>query len=344
MKVAFTIQHPAHVHLFRHTIDALTPAHDVRCYVRDSTIIRTLLESYGIEHTVVTSTASSPVGLALSQLKYEFGLWRVARAFDPDVILGVGGVSASHVATALGCRSLIFIDSEDHHARSNHLAVPFADIVCTPRAHPNTYGAKHRRYDGYHELAYLHPNRFDPDPDRLEAAGIDPTESYFVVRFSSWEAMHDVGQHGFSLEQKWDLITTLERHGTVYITSENELPPRFRPFYLPTEPADIHHLLSYADLCVADSGTIATEAAVLGTPTVRLSAFDRERELMNFRELSERYDLLVTTSEPTEAINVSTALVRDPATSQRWEENRSRLLAEKIDVTSFILSCIRDAR
>ena len=38
------------------------------------------------------------------------------------------------------------------------------------------------RYNSYHELAYLHKNRFSPDPSVLKLMGIQEGEIFFVLR------------------------------------------------------------------------------------------------------------------------------------------------------------------
>ena len=57
-----------------------------------------------------------------------------------------------------------------------------------------------RSYAGYHELAYLHPNRFRPDPAALDAFGVSPDEPYSIVRFVSWQAVHDRRERGLSAD------------------------------------------------------------------------------------------------------------------------------------------------
>jgi len=195
--------------------------------------------------------------------------------------------AAVHAARVVGARAVVFDDSE-HERLVAGLTHRFADVVCTPsgfdRDVPNQ-----RRYDGFHELAYLHPNRFTPDPAALQRHGVDPESSYAVVRFVAWDAHHDLGRRGFSPAGKQQLVERLDEHGTVYVTAEGE-PRRRWADPLPVEA--IHDLLAFADCYVGDSQTMATEAAVLGTPAVRTSAFVGDDDMSNFRELETEYGLL----------------------------------------------------
>ncbi|MFC4989440.1 DUF354 domain-containing protein [Saliphagus infecundisoli] len=338
MKVVLTIQHPAHVHFFRHAIGELEAGDDeVFVFARENDLAVPLLERYGIAHEVLAGPPSSMAGLAAVQATYELRLLRRARAIEPDVMAAIGGVAVAHVAPLVGARSVVFVDNEG--VASHRLMAPFADVICTPRRFEGDFGEKHRRYDGYHELAYLHPDRFEPDPDALRERGVEPDDRYFLLRFRRWDALHDVGEAGLSRAGKRRLVSELADRGTVYITSTDPLPDAFEPYRLPVAPERIHDLLYYADLYAGDSATMATEAAVLGTPAVRVQSFaGRDRDMSNFRELAG-YGLLRSTPDEDRAIDSALALADAPP--GRQSARRDRLLAEKIDVTEFLVSLLR---
>ena len=54
----------------------------------------------------------------------------------------------------------------------------------------------------YHELAYLHPNRFTPDPGILDLLGVKESQRYVIIRFVGWGASHDKGHAGITPEMK----------------------------------------------------------------------------------------------------------------------------------------------
>ncbi len=339
MHVIVTIQHPAHVHFYRNAIaDLEARGHEVTVFAREKDLVTDLLGAYGIEHTVLAGEARSRVGLLGVQLAYEVRLLRAVRRLDPDVLTAVGGVAVAHVAALTDARSVVFIDNED--VTSNYLTVPVADVVCTPRRFAGDLGSGHRRYDGYHELAYLHPNRFEPDPGVLRAYGVDPDNTYSVVRFVGWGAHHDVGQSGLSTTAKRDLLDILERHGDVYVTAEGELPPEFEDYRLPVAPDEVHHLLWGANCYVGDSQTMATEAALLGTPAVRSNSFAGAGDMSNFVELEARYGLVISTEDETEALETVSRILGHDDSGDVWERRREALLADKIDVTSFLVDTL----
>ncbi|MFP9058973.1 DUF354 domain-containing protein [Natrialbaceae archaeon A-chndr2] len=336
MKVIVTIQHPAHVHFYKYVIDELEArGHDVYVFARENDLAIPLLNAYGIPHEVLAGPQNSLSELVQVQLCYELRLLERTRRINPDVMTAIGGVAVSHVAPLVGARSVVFIDNEG--TSSHRVTTPFAHVVATPRNHDVEYGSNHVRYDGFHELAYLDPAYFEPDPERLRAAGVDPDERYFVLRFRKWDALHDVGEAGLSLEGKRTLVSVLAEHGTVYITSTDPLPEDLEQYALPVSPTHIHDLLYYADCYAGDSATMATEAALLGTPTVRIQSFAaRGTDMTNFIELEETYDLLRSTADETEGIELVREIVADDRTPERWRSRRERLFEEKIDVTAYV--------
>ena len=329
-----SIHHPAQSHFYRHAIDELRArGHRVRVCVRDKEIASDLLTAYGIRHRVLSRSAGTFPRVALTQAAYEAKLLREAWRFDPDVMTSIGGIEISHIAPVVGARALAFTDTPSRFAR--WITAPSLDATCTPAAVGGGVRGEQRSYDGYQELAYLHPDRFEHDPDRLRAFGVDPQERNFLVRFVGWGAYHDVEAHGLSMPQKRELLSVLSDHGNVYVTSERELPAELRDYDLPVPPHLVHDLLAVSDLYVGDSGTMATEAAVLGTPAVRVASVVADGDLANFVELEEEYGLLETFADGDRTIEAIERLLDDPELQDRWQRRRERLLSEKIDVTAY---------
>jgi len=339
LDVVITIQHPAHVHFFRNIIKGLKSAgHDIWLFARHKDVTEELLQAYDLPYTILAGEAESLSQLVGMQLQYEWRLYRAARQINPDVMMSIGGVAVSHVAPLVGAKSIIFIDNED--VMSNYASTPFADVVCTPQRFESDYGEKHVRYPGYHELAYLHPDEFEPNLTLLAAHGVDPDDRFCVVRFVGWNAHHDVGEGGFSADGRRRLISRLAEHGQVYITSESPLPAWFDKFRLPVSADVIHDLLYYANVYIGDSQTMATEASVLGTPAIRSNSFAEGSDMSNFRELEQRYDLLFSTSDEIEATEQAVRWFRNPHSKSKWNQKRRALIEDKINVTQFVIELV----
>lgn len=339
--VLFDINHPAQVHLFRPAISELTArGHDTLVTSREKELTTDLLDAYGIEHTTLTTAGTGTASLATELVVREVKLLTLARQFDPDIIVSRLSPAAAHVSTLVGCPNLVLTDtvvpSTLMRLLNYGLTLPFVDHLCVPPGFDLPFSAVETTTLGFHELAYLHPDRFEPDPDRLTAAGVSVDEPYFVLRFASWDAYHDLGETGWSQQGKRDLVSFLDDHGTVYITSETQLEPAFQDYHLSVPPHLIHDLLSFADLYLGDSQTMATEASLLGTPAIRVNSSVGGDEMSNFTELQER-ELLFSYTDERSAITKAREIVTGSDAASDWDEKRSALVAEQQDVTAFIL-------
>ena len=129
----------------------------------------------------------------------------------------------------------------------------------------------------------------------------------------------------------------LQRYGHVYVSSEGPLPPELEPYRVTVSPERIHDLIYYARLFVGDSGTMATEAALLGTPAIRCSSFVGQDDLGNFIELEKDYGLLKNYASSDAVMRTAVEILEDPSSRSVSRLNRDRVLSEKIDVTGYLL-------
>ena len=342
LDVVVTIQHPAHVHFFRNAIEELeTNGHDVHVFAREKDIAVDLLEAYDVDYELLAGEAASLPGKAAIQVQYELQLLRRAREIDPDVMMAIGEPGVVHVSKLLGCRGIIFTDTE-HATYRKRFVYPLADRVCSPEFYQDDIGDNHVRYPGYHELAYLHPDRFEPDPSVLDDVEADPDDQIAVVRLVSWDAAHDIGDAG--VDDAFELVERLEAAGAhVIVTSESELPPELADRELSIPPHRVHDLLYYADLFVGESATMATEGAVLGTPGVLISTFEG---IGNVRELRDEYGLVFSYSgEQRHERGLRRAVsILEEDDPDKWQRRRQRLLEDKIDTTDFLTTLVETGR
>jgi len=337
MRAHFEVGHPAHVHLFKHAIHELEArGHRTLVTARKKEVTTALLDAYDIDYQVLSEQSETKPGLLLEWALRELKLVRAIRRFDSDVVVSHLNPVAAQAARLTGTPSVTFTDDEVATRSLSKLTIPFTSRVCTPACFEMDFGSKQRRYDGYHELAYLHPSRYEPDSAGLCDHGVTADEPYYVLRFVSWAAHHDVGESGISTDGKHELVDYLSERGRVYITSESPLPAAFESYRLPVPPERIHDLLYYADGYIGDSQTMAIEAGVLGTPAIRTNSFVGNKDLSTFREL-ESHGLVYNLNEERAAIEKLKEFVEDPDTAATWECRRSQLLAEREDVTDVVV-------
>lgn len=337
-RIVCTIQHPAHVHFFRNAITELRErGYDVHVFAREKDVACELLERYGIAHQRLAGPANTPLDLLAVQARYEYEILRRVRRLQPAAVLGIGEPAIAH-ASALGdTQGILFTDTE-HAALGNAVSLPFADRVYTPDAFWDDYGGHHGRYPGYHELAYVHPNWFTPDP--ATPHGLESADGPLVVlRLVSWNAAHDVGRTGVAGLER--VIAGLERFGaTVRITAEGELPPALAARRVDIPADRMHDLLARADLFLGESATMAIESCLLGTPALYVS--DLRAGVLE--ELEGRYRLLRWLSNDAHAGEIvahARELLRTGEST--WAKRRRRVLAEKIDTTAFVVDVVEDA-
>lgn len=338
-RILVDVTHPAHVHLFRHAIEELARrGHAVAVTSREKDCTTELLDAYGIDHAVLSHCGDRPVELVSEWLARDVRTVRFARSFEPDVVLNRLSPTAVHAAAMVGAGCVVFHDHEETN-RLAHALAPFVDRLCTPETFETDFGSSHRRHPGVQELAYLHPRRFSPDPDRLRDHGVDPDEPYSVLRFVSMGAHHDVGRRGLSAGAKRRLVSELSTHGPVYVSAEGPIPRGLEATPVPVPKSEIHHLLSAARLMVTDSNTMATEAALLGTPVVRSGSYADSDAFSNFRAL-ERAGLVESIPDEARTISRAISLIEDDRAPARWERRRAAYLDGAIDLTEYIVGTV----
>ncbi|OGO23657.1 MAG: hypothetical protein A2144_01450 [Chloroflexi bacterium RBG_16_50_9] len=342
MKILVKIGHPAHVHFFKHFVwNAEKAGHQVLICATDKDVALKLLEAYRFKYIRVNVSGNTPLGKMVSLLKADYRLWRIARKFDPDILTGICSVEAAHVSVLLRKPCIIFDDTA--HARVQyHLYAPFADVICSPSCFEKNLGKKQVRYDGCHELAYLHPNYFKADPSVLGELGLTENDKFIILRFVSWQAIHDIGLHGFDLHTKRRLVEELGKYARVFITSEGPLPDEFEKYRITIPAEKILDLLFYASLYIGEGATMASESAVLGTPTIYFNPLS----LGYLEEEEERYGLVYNfsnvKSSQGQVVEKALELIRRDNLKEEWRARSKRFLRDKIDVTRFMIDFIEN--
>jgi uncharacterized protein len=338
MRALFDIVHPSQVHFYRHLHAGLqADGHATLVVGRDKEVTLDLLNAFGIEHeTFGRAGSKSVLGRAGELLARDAYLVRRALRFRPDVVL-TRNPAGVHAARLTGAQ--VVWDTNDGRAAGPlfHLGAPLANVITSPSWLSEDYGPRHRRYRGPKELAYLHPNWFEPGPNIRQALGVPSEAPLFVLRFVAHDAIHDVHTSGLSEPQKRELVERLADLGTVVISSEGPLSAELEPYRYRIGATRIHDVLAAADLFIGDSGSMAAEAGVLGTPSLRLSAWvGPVRGYLG--RMEQDYGLVRcftpdTMAEFESALDQSLADLRGVKDAAR--AGAARLVAENDDVTAW---------
>ncbi|WP_049923561.1 DUF354 domain-containing protein [Halopiger djelfimassiliensis] len=337
MKYLFFTNTPAHVHLYKHAVRTLRErGHDVLVLARDYTCTVDLLEWYDLPYAVY-GTCETSKGSLLSRLPAHYArAIRHARRFDPDLVFGMGGYAA-HTGAVIRTPTVLLIDSEP--ASFDHtISTPFARAVLTPNTFRKDLGEKHYVFPGFKECAYLHPEVYDSNPSIRDRLGLDPDEPYAILRLNAFGSQHDVGKHGLSSADRRRIVERLGDDVTVFVSDEGgdaDLETlSARPFDL--HPALMHDVLSEAALLIADTQTMVTEAAVLGTPAIRSNSFVGDDDMGNFVEL-ENQGLIHNVASADAILERATAVLRDDDRDEKWRRRRDDYLSDKVNLTDVIV-------
>ena len=321
--------------------------HEVKVVARATDTTLNLLNSYKFKYENHGKHRKNLFSKIVELIIRDYKLYKIAKEFQPDILTSVGSESMAHVSRLIRKPHIAFEDTE-HAKLTIWLTNPFSDVICTPSCFKRDLGKKQVRYNGYHELAYLHPKYFKPDPNVLDDLGFSKDDKFIIMRLIAWEATHDVRSRGFSKDFLEKAIKSLEEYGHVFITSEWKLNKNIEKYKIQIAPEKLHSALYYALLYFGEGGTTAVEAALLGTPSVHVEAFktksgevvDATRIHGNFDELVNKYGMLYTFADPNKALNKALEILKDENTKREMWRKRKRLLKEKIDVTAFMVNFI----
>ncbi|HRY31351.1 MAG TPA: DUF354 domain-containing protein [Bacteroidales bacterium] len=333
MKILIDLGHPAHVHYFRNFVRIMQEkGHHFLFTARDKEVLHQLLERYGIPYVNRGKGRSSMSGKAAYILYADAILLREALRFKPDLFLSFASPYAAHVSRLVRKPHITFDDTE--HARLAHrLYEPFTDVILSPDCFLHPFSRKQLFFRSYMEMCHLHPSYFRPDASVPEQLSLKAGDPYVILRFVSWQASHDIGQSGLSAETRKRLVHELSRHARVFISSEGALPAEFEPYKLNIQPQQLHHLLAFASLYIGEGSTTASECSVLGTPNIYVNSL-----VVGYcREQEEKYGLCQHFTTDRGVVEKALELLTAGAKNEASAEGHRRLLADKIDPTTFMV-------
>ncbi|MFD2568098.1 DUF354 domain-containing protein [Pseudotenacibaculum haliotis] len=336
MKILVDVAHPANVHYFKNFIfEMKNKGHEVHITARDKDVSFLLLEELGLPYYNMGkgNLGKGIIGKILYVIYADFLMFKQFIKFKPDIVVSFSSSYAAHNCFLFRKPHITFEDTE--HATANMLLYkPFTNMILTPLSFYKDMGKNHFKFKGFMELFYLHKKRFIPNPDLMKSLGIDISKPFVLFRYVSWGAFHDIGQKGLSIEDKISLISEAEKYANVYISSEGELPEELKKYQLKIKANDIHHVLAYTSLYVGEGGTMASECAMLGTPSIYVNSLP----LMGYLKDANDHDLLhhLSSYEEIKERMVS-ILKKQKEVPNYYKSQRDKFLEGKIEPNSFLI-------
>lgn len=342
MKIVVDVNHPAHVHFFKNFVwEMQKKGHEILITASKKEVSIDLLNRYGFDYVYLGTYGNSVGKKFISTLPMDLKMYKAVKGFKPDIFVGWGSIRAAHVSKLMRKPCINFDDAE--HATHEHiLYAPFSNIICTSTSFKKNFGRKHITYNGYEELAYIHPKYFTPDPTVLKDLNLKPNDRYIIIRFVSWDAVHDIGQSGLTLDVRRKAIREFEKYGRVLISSENLLPMEFEKNRILLSPEKMHDLLFYATLFFGEGATMASESALLGTPAIYINSLG----LGFLEDIENKYELVYNFNDANpvargeKALEKAIKLLRQENLKLKWHAKKEKLIKDKIDVTKFMVRLI----
>ncbi len=337
----FFFVHPSKFHVFRKTINHLKAnGHNVEILITSKDVLEELVKNEGWDYTNIFPEGRkfknvSPyvsAGINFFRTIYRLLKYVGKKKYDlfitDDLLVYVG--KFKKVPT------FAFTDDDIAIVKQFSIILKFANYILAPSVTDlGKFNEKKIAFDGYKELAYLHPNQFTPDKELVKK--IIPEKDYFIIRLVSLTAYHDVGKSGITKEKAEQLIELLRNYGQVYISAERELSSELEKFRLKIEPYQLKDILSQSKGYIGDSQTMSSEAAILGVPSFRFNDFVGEIGVMDEKDDVYKLSKSYKTSEFSSLLKDLKSSLEGDDFSTQIKENQKKMLSEKVDLTSFMI-------
>lgn len=340
MKILIYLGHPAQFHFFKNIVSQLEAnGHQVKILMKTKDMLEDLLLANNIDYENIQkiNRKNNKISILFAALKRTFRVIQHARKFKADLLLGT---DASVAQAGFILRKPAITTLEDDITIISKLArmtYPFSTSIVVPTVcMVGKWEPKKIAYDGYMKLAYLHPNQFTPDKEIVRK--YTQQDKYCIIRLAQLTAHHDEGIRGLNARLVKEIIEIAEQKGyKIYISSEAELDERFSAYQLKINQNDIHHLMAFASLLISDSQSMSVEAAVLGVPSIRFSDFAGRISVLE--ELENKYHLTygIRTKDTEKLVQRVEELLSYEGLETLFQERRKVMLADKIDVTAFMV-------
>lgn len=325
--ILFTLNHPAHVHLFKNLINKFKNyGHRIHIVARDKDITLKLLGNLKLEYQVAPINTVPYLHNGLELIHRAILLNKLHKKYKFKYAIG----SDTSIAHIMNVKSFVVAEDDDDYTKIfSYITYPFVYKVINPSClRFEKWKDKRVLHNSYHELAYLHPDNFTPDVKILGSYGLEKYK-YIVVRFSALKAFHDTKAKGIS-GKLWYEIEKVLRGYEVIKSVEGERTHRI-------EPWDMHHIMAFAKMIISDSQTMTIEGAVLGIPSIRINTFVGKSSVID--ELERKYKLAIgiLPDKEDDILRTIQSILDNPETDKIWAERRAQLLREKVDFNQWLI-------
>ena len=127
------------------------------------------------------------------------------------------------------------------------------------------------------------------------------------------------------------LINEIKKYSKVFITSESELPQKLEKYKLQINPTEIHNVLYFSNLFIGEGATMASECAILGTPSIYINSLTA-----GTLEAQEKDGLLNIFQSGEAVITKAIDILKNDNSKDEQRKICNKVLESKIDVNQLI--------
>ena len=268
MNLLFNLVHISDLNLFKSAINKLAMSNQVYVTVRQrGNLLKVVEKELNLPIIIVGDHKQTFLKKVIGIFKSEYIYWKLIKKLNINVSIN----QSFYSIWACKLRGAKFITFEDdfEYKFAFYYAKWFADKDVMPKFIP-ARGKNVVKYNGFKELAYLHPNRFSANRSILNQYDLVPYEYVFV---------REVSNVSLNYKNKKDhlhiiLSTLYSKNVEVVLSIEDKrkidhLKESYPALIILDEPVeDIFSLIKFAKFSISSGDTVARESALLSTPCI----------------------------------------------------------------------------
>jgi len=265
--VIFDILHYVHLNFYKHAIKNLV-RENINVYVvirpRGNLVSVFKKECPNLPYVLVGKHRKTIIGKIFDMIERDMSLLRYLSKIKFEA--GVGDFHLAQTTRFFKKPSISLVDDIEYKL-AYYLVKSSATWILMPKSIP-ARGKNLLKYDGFKELAYLHPNHFKPNKKALEQYGLNPYEYVFIREVSSASLNYQKLKMG-KLSKILDYLKEMDLKIVLSIEDKSLINLFKEHCIILKEPVeDIHSLLSFANFTISSGDSMARESCLAGTPAI----------------------------------------------------------------------------
>jgi len=334
IEIAFDLGHPAHYLTFR---DVLKNSYKLGfkpfIFIQEKDILKDLLSDDDFKFIIRRNkgTTASRISLLPRDILYLRKLFKNRKIISNFAKCSPVG---SIVSRSLNRRA-IQLDDTEHATGQIFLFRKTATEIWTPQCYFKDLGAKHKKYQGLNQLAYLDPSVFKPDKSIPHSYGLLDRGKPIIIRIIKYQAAHD-WKYRNKIENFDEIIKKVDRDFDIILSIESrDYPKKWVKYIKNFTPSEYHHILAHSKLYIGSGASSAAEAAVLGVPSIYTN-YETTGFIM---WLEEKYGIVKSIkADLLNLENVNDFLEKEES---EWKNVQKKILNYCINVPDFIRNLIK---